>query len=905
MIAIAKPETPDEPKEARLDSKRVLGLARVLSALPGAEKQMWPKWTEYIPHEPTGKQLAFLLLPHREALYGGAAGGGKLLPLDEVVPTPTGWKPIGELKMGDFVLGFDGKPTEVLWLSPIDLTPESYRLTFDDSSSVECCADHLWKTYDANELAALTRRDPEWRAKRRASRKSRATGKRSEAFTEAITERNKKQPTAPLPAPSGTVRRTSEIIASLYTVKGRANHAVAVASAIEGRSKTFTIDPWILGAWLGDGTTSAGQMTANTSNGDSEFMKSQFRQAGFEVNDYKNSQAFGILGLVTKLKAAGVFKNKHVPPEYLRASKEQRLALLQGLMDTDGTVCDSGSVEFTNTNKKLVDAVYELIVSLGWKASVIEGRAMMKGVDYGPKWDIKWTPSEYVFRLPRKREKQKLAQRRTTKFRYIKKADKIPSRPMRCIKVAAPDGLFLVGRSMIPTHNSDALLMAALQYVDVPGYSALIFRKSFADLKKRGALIDRSLEWLGGTDARWYPQEHVWRFPSGATLAFSYLDNPGDLQHHQSAEYQFCGFDELTQFWEEDYSWMFSRLRATRCPFHVNRPDLGPDGDPRCPSCLQYAPLSRVPIRMRGATNPGGLGHVWVKNRFSISNVNGSYRGTNLKRPFVPAYVQDNPYIDYKEYKASLSNLDPVTREQLLRGDWGVSTSGRFKKQWCRYYSVSGDYIVLGRNRQGPTFKKSECRLWMIVDPAASAVEIWKRGNVGVSPGEPSWTVVSSFLVTPSWDILWWKVRRVRVEVPGVLATIREEYHERISDRDGTPEFIGIEDSGLGIGVYQMCNAAGLPVRPMRPMGCDKVVRATDAMNRMERGKIWLPEQAPWLEDCETELFTWTGHPMEQADQIDTLSYAALMVSQEAMGVEMENPAGSAPTADCSVGSWG
>jgi phage terminase large subunit-like protein len=149
-------------------------------------------------------------------------------------------------------------------------------------------------------------------------------------------------------------------------------------------------------------------------------------------------------------------------------------------------------------------------------------------------------------------------------------------------------------------------------------------------------------------------------------------------------------------------------------------------------------------------------------------------------------------------------------------------------------------------------------------------------------PGEPSWTVVSSFYVTPNWDLLWWKVHRVRVEIPGVLEAIRSEFNQRIADRDGQPEFIGIEDSGLGIGVFQMALLAGLPVKPMRPMGNDKIVRATDAINRMERGKIWLPEQAPWLEDCETELFTWTGHPMEQADQIDTLAYAALEVSREA-----------------------
>jgi predicted phage terminase large subunit-like protein len=111
---------------------------------------------------------------------------------------------------------------------------------------------------------------------------------------------------------------------------------------------------------------------------------------------------------------------------------------------------------------------------------------------------------------------------------------------------------------------------------------------------------------------------------------------------------------------------------------------------------------------------------------------------------------------------------------------------------------------------------------------------------------------------------------------------MRTQFQQHIMDGDGQPEFIGIEDSGSGIGVYQLATSIGLPTRPMRPMGKDKLVRANDAMNRMERGKIWLPEQATWLEKCESEVFTWTGHPMELDDQIDTLAYAALEVSREA-----------------------
>ncbi|MDI6773614.1 MAG: terminase family protein, partial [bacterium] len=130
--------------------------------------------------------------------------------------------------------------------------------------------------------------------------------------------------------------------------------------------------------------------------------------------------------------------------------------------------------------------------------------------------------------------------------------------------------------------KSSALLMAALQYVHVPGYSAILLRRTFTDLALPGALIPRAHEWLAGTDARWSPTEHVYTFPSGATLAFGYIDSAIDVYRYQSTEFQFIGWDELTQFEEDKYLYMFSRQRGTR--------DI------------------EVPLRIRAASNPGGVG---------------------------------------------------------------------------------------------------------------------------------------------------------------------------------------------------------------------------------------------------------------------------------------------------------
>lgn len=191
--------------------------------------------------------------------------------------------------------------------------------------------------------------------------------------------------------------------------------------------------------------------------------------------------------------------------------------------------------------------------------------------------------------------------------------------------------------------KSDALLMAALQYVDVPGYAALLLRRTYADLALPGALMARAHAWLAGTAARWSETEKTWSFPSGATLGFGYLDHPKQKYRYQSSEFQFIGFDELTQFDEAEYTYLFSRLRR--------------------------GTALKVPLRMRAASNPGGAGHDWVRRRFLLG-------GQTRERFFVPATLADNPFLDRVEYAASLANLDPTTRAQLLMGDWDAEDDG-------------------------------------------------------------------------------------------------------------------------------------------------------------------------------------------------------------------------------------
>jgi hypothetical protein len=216
--------------------------------------------------------------------------------------------------------------------------------------------------------------------------------------------------------------------------------------------------------------------------------------------------------------------------------------------------------------------------------------------------------------------------------------------------------------------KSDAMLMSALRYVDVPGYAALLLRKTYADLNKPGALMDRAKFWLAGTDARWSEIDFRFTFPSGARLDFGYLKTANDKYNYQSAEYQFVGFDELTQFEEADYTYLFSRLR---------RPDL-PDDERKVTEDLrrQVEALTHVPLRMRGATNPGGRGHAWVKRRFIDRLPNEDDPEDTPERCrariFIPAKLTDNPHIDQVAYERNLANLSAVERARLRDGDWNA-----------------------------------------------------------------------------------------------------------------------------------------------------------------------------------------------------------------------------------------
>jgi phage terminase large subunit-like protein len=279
------------------------------------------------------------------------------------------------------------------------------------------------------------------------------------------------------------VRTTGEIYRTQsYGARGDNNHTVDVAGALELPETALVVPPYTLGAWLGDGHAAQARLT----NADADrAIVEHIRQEGVKAERRPHSDKSHIgtysLGfdrsqpgwkqrsLTALLRTIGVLGNKHIPKNYLWASAAQRLALLQGLMDTDGTASKAGQCVFGNTNYRLAHGVFHLVASLGMKPTLVAKRATLYGKDCGPIYLVSffaYKGEREPFRLQRKRDRLRERPQSSSlqNTRSIVRVEPIPSVPVKCIEVDSPSHLYLAGESFIPTHNS-ALSSAIALYM--------------------------------------------------------------------------------------------------------------------------------------------------------------------------------------------------------------------------------------------------------------------------------------------------------------------------------------------------------------------------------------------------------------------------------------------------------
>lgn len=334
--------------------------------------------------------------------------GDKPLALDTPVLTSHGWSSMADMREGDTVFDMDGKPTRVTRVSDIKNDP-CMKVTLRNGESFVATEDHdWWARIHGGKLKVLTTRE--------------------------LFEHKKK------------------------------GHKVALPGnpSIDRPTASLPIDPWLLGYWLGNGTSDKPQLTIGGWKGesDADFVESKVESAGHSISSFNirraGTKAIYLSGLRGGLKALNVWKNKHIPDVYLQASADQRRELLRGLMDSDG--CASGGTAlFVSSSERLAKDVHLLARSLGELANVWEQPATGFGIETTV-WRVKFTPSVNPFSIPRKAREIRIRERST--FNAVASVEPVDTVPTRCIRVDSETSSFLIGKSLVPTHNSTPKAMS-------------------------------------------------------------------------------------------------------------------------------------------------------------------------------------------------------------------------------------------------------------------------------------------------------------------------------------------------------------------------------------------------------------------------------------------------------------
>lgn len=353
----------------------------------------------------------------RQLDFRATQGAGEPLALDTPIPTPTGWTTMGEIQVGDQVIGRDGKPANVLGVSPIHTDRVCYRLTLKDRTSIVADASHLWIAVD------------------------RGSARRAEKVY--------------------TTQELYDLHVKPYS-NGVGGHRLSLPATpvVELPAVDLLVDPYVLGAWLGDGQTAGAAICG--ADEDLAYICKEIESRGYvtsrwNVSEDKVAVAGLPGGLLHALKALGTLGNKHIPADYLRGSVEQRLDLLRGLMDTDGTVdrAGKGGCEFSSKDEYLARQVAELVRSLGYRATLSRKVAVRSRT--GETWRVyfRGEADRNPFLLPRKVERVIAAGRPNIgDYRAIVSIEQVESVPVRCIAVDTEDHLFLAGDGLVPTHNT-------------------------------------------------------------------------------------------------------------------------------------------------------------------------------------------------------------------------------------------------------------------------------------------------------------------------------------------------------------------------------------------------------------------------------------------------------------------
>ena len=384
---------------------------------------------------------------------------GKALAVDTPLPTPSGWTTMGEVAVGDQLIGADGRPAAVVAATDVMTGRPCYEVEFSDGQVIVADGQHQWVTWDLRTRQAYDSHSrpgapgyPDdwatWAPPRSAAARAVQVGVASGRMAMAVAT-GQRQDVRVEP-------RTTEEVAATLRVRGQDNHAVPAARPLHLPDAAMPIDPYVLGCLLGGGSHGPGRIACDPR--DLAWFIGEFCVLGYDTAA-SDPGHLGVRGLRSEWRSLGLTTGRHIPAVYLRASFIQRLALVQGLIDASGQVGDEGEFRFCSADKRLADGFAELTVSLGCVPRVrSRGRRARAGLRARGSWEVIVPTALPLARLPRKALAARHVWERERLGRSIVAVRPVPPVPVRCVQVDSPDRLYLAGRGMIPTHNSTLAL---------------------------------------------------------------------------------------------------------------------------------------------------------------------------------------------------------------------------------------------------------------------------------------------------------------------------------------------------------------------------------------------------------------------------------------------------------------
>lgn len=779
------------------------------------------------------KQEIFLNSDADITVFGGAAGAGKALRNGTPILTKNGWVPIENIHYGDLLPTPNDGDQMVTGVHPQGVV-DIYRVTLQDGATVEVCGDHLWKVH------------------------------------QAINGHKKK------------------IVSTLELIELMAHERSKEARG--GRYRPYRIDlcgdvelppqkeplplhPYILGSLLGDGGLT--QTTAKFTTADAESAQ-ELISCGADLSTYSARYQYGIRGIMPVLRELGVNTTselKFIPRIYKEASVEDRYAVLQGLMDTDGHVGLRGSVRFCSTSKQLALDVQELVRSLGGLATMIEEQLACQNKEYVCKkayiLHIRHRDCSSLFRLQRK--KDRCSSRDRSIANQIENIEYVGQDYATCISITGQDRQF-IAKDYVVSHNSYLGVMDFLQHIQYPTFRGMITRRTTPQLKGPGGILDNAMGLYSKVDpgVKWREKDGYFAFSSGARVYLRHFESLSAKDNFQGTENSLILVDEGQQYEEEMVKYLMSRMRNPKCPEVKPRMKItcNPDYHSFLRLWLEWYldPDTGIPRPERDCVtrwfvvNDGIL--QWADSREEAIERYGKKDLPNdhprqvkpLSFKFVSANVYDNPVLmkHNPEYVAWLEGLGRVEKSRLLHGSWHAKeeSSGYFQRDWVEIVKIPSLYAV------------KRVRAWDL----ASTLPSDKNPN-------PDYTVGILMSKDRSGIYCVEDMVKGRWRPGGVVDVILET-----ARRDG--EFVTIlipQDPGQAGRAYaadlvRQIIEAGFTAR-IRPTNKSKVQRFAPFSALAEAGGVRIVEDR-WNEEYLDELERFDGSRNVKDDAVDSTSDA-------------------------------